>query len=130
MKNILSRAGLDHLLASGRGVGGQGEEATELHMACFMGLVSFLAGRPEVLRVAPKHRMRFHNAAARANIQSANVTLTPLTDAGLNGTGEVVQVKPILLPLSVLSQATTLPFASPPLKRTKVKYSVKATLVV
>lgn len=123
-------AGLDHLLASGRGVGGQGEEAAELHMACFMGLVSFLAGRPEVLRVAPKHRMRLHNAAARANIQSASVTSTPLTDAGLNGTGEVVQVKPILLVRIVLSQVTTLRFASAPFTRTKIKNSDKKTLVV
>lgn len=97
-------------------------------MACFMGLVSFLAGRPEVLRVAPRHRMRLHNAAARANIQSASVTSTPLTDAGLNGTGEVVQVKPILLPLNVLSHVTTLRFASAPLNQTKVKYSDKATV--
>lgn len=84
--------GLDHLLYSGRGVGGRREEATELHVACFMGLVSFLASRPEVLRVAASHRKRLLNAAARANIQSATVTSTPLTDAGLDGTGEVIQV--------------------------------------
>ena len=66
-------------------------------MACFMGLVSFLASRPEVLRVAPRHKMRLLNAAARANIQTATVTSTPLTDAGLDGTGEVIQVKVLLL---------------------------------
>ena len=66
-------------------------------MACFMGLVSFLASRPEVLRVAPKHKRRLLNAAARANIQTATVTSTPLTDAGLDGTGEVIQVKMLLL---------------------------------
>ena len=73
-------------------MGGQGEEAEELHVACFMGLVSFLAGRLEVLRIAPWHKQVLLNAAARANIQSATVTSTPLTDAGLNGTGEVIQV--------------------------------------
>ena len=90
--------GLDHLLASGRGAGGQGEEAIELHIACFMGLVSFLAGRPEVLRVAPNHQIRLLNAAARANIQTATVTSTPFTDAGLDGTGEVIQVNNVLNP--------------------------------
>lgn len=84
--------GLDHLLYNGRGVGGQPEEAVELHVACFMGLVSFLAGRLEVLRVMPWHAQDLLNAAARANIQTATVTSTPLTDAGLNGTGEVIQV--------------------------------------
>ena len=88
--------GVDHLLTSGRGAGGQGKEALELHMACFMGLVSFLASRPEVLRVAPRHETRLLNAAARANIQTATVTSTPLTDAGLDGTGEVIQVKMLL----------------------------------
>lgn len=73
-------------------MGGQGEEATELHIACFMGLVSFLASRPEALRVTPRHKKDTHNAFARANIQSATVTSSPLTDAGLDGTGEVVQV--------------------------------------
>lgn len=61
-------------------------------MSCFMGLVSFLASRPEVLRIAPRHRTRLLNAAARANVQTATVTSTPLTDAGLDGTGEVIQV--------------------------------------
>ncbi|CAM9402432.1 unnamed protein product [Ectocarpus sp. 8 AP-2014] len=57
-----------------------------------MGLVSFLASKPEVLRVAPRQSQALLNAAARANIQSATVTDTPLTDAGLDGTGQVVQV--------------------------------------
>ena len=73
-------------------MGGQGEESTELSVACFMGLVSFLAGRHEVLRIAPWHTKSLLNAAARANIQSASVTKTPLTDAGLDGSGEVIQV--------------------------------------
>lgn len=87
---------LDHLLHSGRGAGGRsdGGEAAELHIACFMGFVSFLASKPEVLRVAPRQSQALLNAAARANIQSATVTDTPLTDAGLDGTGQVVQVCP------------------------------------
>eukprot|EP00752_Nemacystus_decipiens_P004360 g3984.t1 len=92
--DLLLVSGLDHLLYSGRGAGGtnqDGEEA-ELHVACFMGLVSFLAGRPEVLRVASRHTQGLLNAAARANIQTATITDTPLTDAGLDGTGQVVQV--------------------------------------
>lgn len=48
--------GLDHLLHDGRGVGGaSSEESAELHMACFMGLVSFLASTNEVLRVDTWH---------------------------------------------------------------------------
>ncbi|CBN77323.1 Peptidase S8 and S53, subtilisin, kexin, sedolisin [Ectocarpus siliculosus] len=86
-------SGLDHLLFSGRGAGGSHEEeSTELHVACFMGLVSFLAGRPEVLRVSPRPTKRVLNAAARGVIQSASATDTPLTDAGLDGTGEIIQV--------------------------------------
>ncbi|CAN0198488.1 unnamed protein product, partial [Ectocarpus sp. 6 AP-2014] len=92
--DVLLVSGLDHLLHSGRGAGGRsdGGEAAELHVACFMGLVSFLASKPEVLRVAPRQSQALLNAAARANIQSATVTDTPLTDAGLDGTGQVVQV--------------------------------------
>ncbi|CAN0384261.1 unnamed protein product, partial [Ectocarpus sp. 12 AP-2014] len=86
-------SGLDHLLFSGRGAGGSHEEeSTELHVACFMGLVSFLAGRPEVLRVSPRPTKRVLNAAARGVTQSASATDTPLTDAGLDGTGEIIQV--------------------------------------
>ena len=62
-------------------------------MACFMGLVSFLAGRQEVLRVTSRHTQSMHNAAARATIQTAAAGTTPLTDAGLDGTGQVVQVR-------------------------------------
>lgn len=85
-------AGLDHLLYGGRGAGGQREEADELHVACFMGLVSFLAGKNEVLRVSPWEKKFTLNSSARANIQSGTVTATPLTDAGLDGTGEIIQV--------------------------------------
>lgn len=62
-------------------------------MACFMGLVSFLSSRMEVLRVAPWHSKRLYNAAARAMIQSATLKETPLSDAGLDGTGEIIQVR-------------------------------------
>ena len=68
------------------------EELTELRIACFMGLVSLLSGRPEVLRVAARHKVRLYNAAARSMIQSATVTSEPLTLAGLDGSGEVIQV--------------------------------------
>jgi len=50
-------AGLDHLLHSGRGVGGESdEEAAELKTACFMGLLSVIANKHEVLRVATWNR--------------------------------------------------------------------------
>ena len=62
-------------------------------MACFMGLLSFVASRSEVFRVSPRLKKSLSNAAARANIQSASVTSSPLTDAGLTGEGEVVQVR-------------------------------------
>ncbi|CAM9691381.1 unnamed protein product [Scytosiphon promiscuus] len=92
--DVLFVSGLDHLLYSGRGAGGssEGGEAAELHVACFMGLVSFFAGRPEVLRIAARYRQGLLNASARANIQTATLTDTPFTDAGLDGTGQVIQV--------------------------------------
>lgn len=61
-------------------------------MACFMGFVSYLASRPQVLRVAPFHKAKLLNAVAKAITQSATITKTPLTDAGLDGSGEVIQV--------------------------------------
>ena len=57
-----------------------------------MGLVSYLASRPQVFRVAPFHKAKVLNAVARAISQSATITDTPLTDAGLDGSGEVIQV--------------------------------------
>lgn len=88
----LSRcAGMDHLLVGGRGAGGVGDDAVELKMACLMGLLSFFSSQPEVLRVSSRHAMALSNAAATANIQSATVTDTPLTDAGLDGSGEIIQ---------------------------------------
>lgn len=78
---------------SGRGVGGHGEEATELHVACFMGLLSVLASRPEVVRISATPKTRLLNASARGTIQTGVATDTPLTDAGLDGTGQVIQVR-------------------------------------
>eukprot|EP00904_Undaria_pinnatifida_P011011 jgi/Undpi1/703/HiC_scaffold_10.g04167.m1 len=90
--DLLLVSDLDHLLYIESGAMGSDEESMELRMACFMGLVSFLSGRLEVLRVSPRHEARVMNAAARTMIQSATLTRAPLTAAGLDGTGEVIQV--------------------------------------
>ena len=50
-------------------------------------------GLPEVQRVSPFHESRILNAVAGAIVQSGNDIDRPLTDAGLDGTGEVIQVK-------------------------------------
>ncbi|CAM9779304.1 unnamed protein product [Ectocarpus sp. 4 AP-2014] len=65
---------------------------SETKTACYMGLLSQLAAKPEVLRVSPLQSARLHNAVANALVQSATTTETPLLDAGLDGTGEVIQV--------------------------------------
>eukprot|EP00903_Cladosiphon_okamuranus_P015158 g14016.t1 len=90
--DILIVKGVDHLLYLGRGAGGSVDEAPELHVACFMGLVSFLASRQEVLRIAPTRPAKMLDASVRAIIQTATPTQTPLTDAGLDGTGEIIQI--------------------------------------
>eukprot|EP00904_Undaria_pinnatifida_P011000 jgi/Undpi1/702/HiC_scaffold_10.g04166.m1 len=90
--DLLLVSDVDHLLYIESGAMGSDEESVELRMACFMGLVSFLSGRLEVLRVSPRHEARVMNAAARTMIQSATLTRAPLTAAGLDGTGEVIQV--------------------------------------
>lgn len=61
-------------------------------MACFMGLLSFLASRPEVVRISAARQAKMLNAAAYTNLQSATLTETPMSDSGLDGTGEVIQV--------------------------------------
>lgn len=81
----LKNTGIDHLLP-------KGDAKAEAQMACFMSLLSHLASKPEVLRVEPLHGARPANAVARAIVQSATETNTPLSDAGLDGTGEVIQV--------------------------------------
>ena len=92
--NVHASAGMDHLLYRGKGAGGStGAESDELQMACFMGLVSFLSGLPEVQRVSPFHETRIMNAVAGAIVQSGNGADRPLTKAGLDGTGEVIQVR-------------------------------------
>ena len=63
-----------------------------MHVACFMGLLSFLASRPEVMRVSAARKLSLLNAAAFPNIQSATSTETPLSDSGLDGAGEIIQV--------------------------------------
>lgn len=84
---------MEHLLYGGRGAGGkEGEEADELQMACFMGLLSFFAATPEVQRIAPLHVPQLLNAVAGAIVQSGNIADKPLTAAGLDGTGEIIQV--------------------------------------
>lgn len=79
--------GIGHLLPD------NGTRVPEVKMACFMGLLSQLAARPEVLRVAPLYRMKLNNAFASATVESANKTETPFRDVGLDGTGEVIQVR-------------------------------------
>lgn len=79
-------AGLDHLLPNEK-------TPSEAKVACFMGLLSLLAAKPEVLRISPLHRVIPMNAVSRAVVQSATLTDTPLLDAGLDGTGEVIQVR-------------------------------------
>lgn len=88
--------GLDHLLPEEKGAeGSEAEEAEELKNACFMGLVSCLASIPEVMRVSPLHRPKILNAVAASLIQAGTIDTTqkPLTAAGLDGTGEVIQVR-------------------------------------
>lgn len=67
----------------------------ELQMACLMGLMSVLAATPEVLRITPLHKPEILNAVAASIIQSAssNTSQTPLREAGLDGSGQVIQVR-------------------------------------
>lgn len=58
-----------------------------------MGLLSQLAAKSEVLRVSPLHSAELLNAVGNSIVQSATITDTPLLDAGLDGTGEVIQVE-------------------------------------
>lgn len=83
--SIRCPTGIDHLL--------YGDNASEAKMACFMGLLSQLAAKPQVLRVSPFYSAERLGAVASAIVQSATITGTPLHDAGLDGTGEVIQVE-------------------------------------
>lgn len=85
---------MDHLLPLGRGAGGtSGTESNELQMACLMGLMSGLAAAPEVQRISPLHASELKNAVAGAVVQSGTISDKPLTDTGLDGTGEIIQVR-------------------------------------
>lgn len=105
---LVTLRGIGHLLP-GRGPGGgggagggagqtmrgsddDGNGETE-KTACLMGLVSFLASRPEVARVSALPRAELANAVAGAIVQGASATSTPLWDRGVDGSGEVVQVR-------------------------------------
>lgn len=94
-KNVYT-VGMDHLLPLGRGAGGKnGPESDELQMACLMGLMSGLAAAPEVQRISPFHVAELKNAVAGAVVQSGTISDKPLSDAGLDGTGEIIQVREI-----------------------------------
>lgn len=80
---------MDHLLP-GKAVAPEYEESKT---ACFMGLLSYLAVKPEVLRVNPLQKAELLNAVASAIVQSATPSATPFKGTGLNGLGEVIQVK-------------------------------------
>lgn len=71
------------------------EDMAEFRMACLMSLVSVLASMPGVSRVTPFHEAGVLNAVAASIIQagSTNTSQTPLRAAGLDGTGEVIQVR-------------------------------------
>lgn len=78
--------GLDHLLQV------EGEDhPSETKMACFMGLLSQLAAKPEVLRVSALHRAEYLGSVTNALIQSASTNETNLFTFGLDGAGEVIQ---------------------------------------
>lgn len=66
----------------------------ELQVACLMGLVSALSATPEVLRVSPYHAPSVVNAVGASVTESAtnDISQTPLRKAGIDGSGEVVQV--------------------------------------
>lgn len=110
--------GVDHLLHLGRGAGGKrGAESDELQMACLMGLVSFLAMVPEVQRVSPFHASELKNAVAGAIVQSGNIEDKPLTAAGLDGTGEIVQVNTYEIVRIVLGLFFNILLFEPPFAR-------------
>ena len=62
-------------------------------MACYMALLMLLSVKPEVLRISPTHIAEELASVANAVVQSATTTRTPLFDAGLDGQGEVIQVR-------------------------------------
>ncbi|CAM9440484.1 unnamed protein product [Choristocarpus tenellus] len=96
--NHVVLTGLDHLMPGGdlwtptEKIEGWSEEP-DAQMACLMTLISYLLSRPEVVRVTPEIQKRTLNAVATAITQSATITEKPLAMVGLDGTGEVIQVR-------------------------------------
>ena len=87
--------GIDHLLPS---TDERSEFAvSDSKIACFMGLLSHFASKNEVLHLAPHFQTKLTNAVAGAVVESASETYRPLQEAGLDGTGEVIQVRLFLL---------------------------------
>ncbi|CAM9309050.1 unnamed protein product [Choristocarpus tenellus] len=90
---------LNHLMPGGdsrsfeKEIEGGLESKAEAQMGCLMTLISYLSSRPEVMLVTPEIEKRTLNAVATAITQSATITNKPLTLAGLDGTGEVIQVR-------------------------------------
>lgn len=84
---------------AGRGAGGAsgdgrttGIDGEREKTACLMGLVSFLASRPEVARVSALPRAELSNAVAGRIVQGGSATSAPIWGRGVDGSGEVVQV--------------------------------------
>ncbi|CAM9830520.1 unnamed protein product, partial [Ectocarpus sp. 13 AM-2016] len=72
--------------------GGSASASEREKTACLMGLVSFLAARPEVARVSALPRAELFNAVAGRIVQGGSATTQPIWDRGGDGSGEVVQV--------------------------------------
>ncbi|CAN0071048.1 unnamed protein product, partial [Ectocarpus sp. 12 AP-2014] len=72
--------------------GGSASASEREKTACLMGLVSFLAARPEVARVSALPRAELFNAVAGRIVQGGSATTQPIWDRGVDGSGEVVQV--------------------------------------
>ncbi|CAM9658201.1 unnamed protein product [Choristocarpus tenellus] len=60
--------------------------------ACFMVLIGFLSGQPEVLHIQPEARVMPQNKVATAYTEGGDIMDTPMRIAGLDGSGEVVGV--------------------------------------
>ncbi|CAM9317023.1 unnamed protein product [Discosporangium mesarthrocarpum] len=95
---VIMTAGLDHLLlpeetewtpaiAKLEALG----DKKEMKVACLMTLLSYLASRPEVVRISSQQKMKVLNAVATAVVESATITNKPITQAGLDGAGEIIQ---------------------------------------
>ena len=84
---------MDQLMNQGRGAGGSvGRQSDELKTSCRFGFHSYGEWVRNSQSAGPFHEARIMNAVAGAIVQSGNVVDRPLTEAGLDGTGEVIQV--------------------------------------